>query len=60
LQKPLFRAKIVNAVNAYAVEVSGVNVAPSVSVHDRTLTLNGGVRKKPADESLKKGMLGIR
>jgi hypothetical protein len=32
---------------AHAVEVSGINVAPSVSVNDRTLTLNGyGVRKK--------------
>lgn len=35
------------SVNAYAVEVSGVNVAPSISVNDRTLALNGyGVRKK--------------
>lgn len=33
--------------NANAVEVYGVDVAPSVSVNDRTLTLNGyGVRKK--------------
>jgi hypothetical protein len=33
--------------NAHAVEVSGVNVAPSISLHDGTLTLNGyGVRKK--------------
>ncbi len=33
--------------NADAMEVSGVDVAPTVSVNDRTLTLNGyGVRKK--------------
>ncbi len=32
---------------AFALEVAGVNVAPTVSVHQKTLTLNGaGVRKK--------------
>ena len=35
------------AVNAHAVEVSGVEVAPTLRVQDRTLILNGyGVRKK--------------
>ena len=32
---------------AFALDVAGVNVAPTVSVHQKTLTLNGaGVRKK--------------
>ena len=32
---------------AFALEVGGVNVAPTVSVHQKTLTLNGaGIRKK--------------
>jgi hypothetical protein len=33
--------------NAYAMEVAGVNVAPTVSAQQKTLTLNGaGIRKK--------------
>ena len=32
---------------AFALDVAGVNVAPTVSVHQKTLTLNGaGIRKK--------------
>ena len=32
---------------AFALDVAGVNVAPTVSVHEKTLTLNGsGIRKK--------------
>ncbi len=33
--------------HAFALDVAGVNVAPTVSVHQKTLTLNGvGIRKK--------------
>ena len=33
--------------HAWALDVAGVNVAPTVSVHQKTLTLNGvGIRKK--------------
>ena len=32
---------------AFAMDVAGVNVAPTVSAHEKTLTLNGsGIRKK--------------
>src|SRR5512141_2517514 len=38
---------LLGSAQAFALDVAGVNIAPTVSVHQKTLTLNGvGIRKK--------------